>query len=60
MINVGFLRVWHMARSEAQALAQIPNGASVRILGTFDTWYSAEYDGLYGFVASRYITLSSE
>ena len=56
----GSLYLRALPTSEAQALAQIPNGASVRILGTFDTWYSAEYDGLYGFVASRYITLSSE
>lgn len=56
----GSLYLRALPTTEAQALAQIPNGAPVRILGTFDAWYSAEYDGLYGFVASRYITLSSE
>lgn len=59
-LSSGSLNLRALPTTEAQVLTQIPNGASVRILGTFDTWYSAEYDGLYGFVASRYITLLSE
>ena len=59
-LSSGSLNLRALPTTEAQVLTQIPNGASVRVLGTFDTWYSAEYDGLYGFVASRYITLLAE
>ena len=38
-------------------LAQLPNGATVTILGQFDEWYTVEYDGLHGFASSRYITV---
>ena len=59
-LSSGSLNLRALPTTEAQILTQIPNGASVRILGTFDTWYSAEYDGLYGFVASRYLTILPE
>lgn len=59
-LSSGSLNLRALPTTEAQILTQIPNGASVRILGTFDTWYSAEYDGLYGFAASRYLTILPE
>ena len=41
--------------AEGPVLAQMPNGAPVRILAQYDAWYSVFYDGLYGFAESRYI-----
>ncbi len=42
--------------ADAAVLAEIPNGARITILGGYDSWYTVEYDGLYGFAAAAYIS----
>lgn len=50
------LNLRSLPTTDAAVLAQLPNGATVTILGQFDEWYTVEYDGLHGFASSRYIT----
>ncbi len=57
-LQSGSLNLRGAPLTDAQVLAQIPNGGEISILGEFDDWYSAEYGGLYGFVARRYVTLA--
>lgn len=56
-VQSGSLNLRGAPLADAPVLAQLPNGSSVRVLGTFNDWYSAEYDGVYGFAARRYLTL---
>lgn len=51
------LNLRSLPTTDAAVLAQLPNGATVTILGQFDEWYTVEYDGLHGFASSRYITV---
>ncbi len=44
---------------DAAVLAELPNGTAVTVLGGYDSWYTVEYDGLYGFAAAAYIALDS-
>lgn len=55
-LSSGTLNLRSLPTTDAAALAQLPNGATVTILGQFDEWYTVEYDGLHGFASSRYIT----
>ncbi len=54
-LDSGVLNLRGLPGTEAPVITQIPNGASIRILGSYNGWYSAEYDGLYGFAASQFI-----
>ena len=36
-------------------IAEIPNGASVQIYGSFQGWYSVGYGGQLGYAAQAYI-----
>ena len=56
-LSSGTLNLRSLPTTDAAVLAQLPNGATVTILGQFDEWYTVEYDGLHGFASSRYITL---
>lgn len=56
-LSSGTLNLRGLPTTDAAVLAQIPNGATVTILGQFDEWYTVEYDGLHGFASSRYITV---
>ena len=56
-LSSGTLNLRSLPTTDAAVLAQIPNGATVTILGQFDEWYTVEYDGLHGFTSSRYITV---
>lgn len=56
-LSSGTLNLRSLPTTDAAALAQLPNGATVTILGQFDEWYTVEYDGLHGFASSRYITV---
>ena len=56
-LSSGTLNLRSLATTDAAVLAQLPNGATVTILGQFDEWYTVEYDGLHGFASSRYITV---
>lgn len=55
-LSSGTLNLRSLPTTDAAVLAQLPNGATVTILGQFDEWYTVEYDGLHGFASSRYIT----
>lgn len=56
-LSSGTLNLRRLPTTDAAVLAQLPNGATVTILGQFDEWYTVEYDGLHGFASSRYITV---
>lgn len=56
-LSSGTLNLRSLPTADAAVLAQLPNGATVTILGQFDEWYTVEYDGLHGFASSRYITV---
>lgn len=56
-LSPGTLNLRSLPTTDAAVLAQLPNGATVTILGQFDEWYTVEYDGLHGFASSRYITV---
>lgn len=56
-LSSGTLNLRSLPTTDAAVLAQLPNGATVMILGQFDEWYTVEYDGLHGFASSRYITV---
>ena len=56
-LSSGTLNLRSLPTTDAAGLAQLPNGATVTILGQFDEWYTVEYDGLHGFASSRYITV---
>lgn len=56
-LSSGTLNLRSLPTTDAAVLAQLPNGATVTILGQFDEWYTVEYDGLHGFTSSRYITV---
>ena len=51
----GALNLRGLPSTDGPILAQMPNGAQVRILAEYNDWYSVFYDGLYGFAESRYI-----
>lgn len=56
-LSQGELNLRNYPTVSAAAIVQIPNGASVTILGEYDGWYTVEYNGLYGFVYSDFVTL---
>ena len=56
-LSSGTLNLRSLPTTDAAVLAQLPNGATVTILGQFDEWYTVEYDGLHGFASSRYVTV---
>lgn len=56
-LSSGTLNLRSLPTTDTAVLAQLPNGATVTILGQFDEWYTVEYDGLHGFASSRYITV---
>ena len=56
-LSSGTLNLRSLPTTDAAVLAQLPNGATVTILGQFDEWYTVEYVGLHGFASSRYITV---
>ena len=56
-LSSGTLNLRSLPTTDSAVLAQLPNGATVTILGQFDEWYTVEYDGLHGFASSRYITV---
>ena len=56
-LSSGTLNLRSLPTTDAAVLSQLPNGATVTILGQFDEWYTVEYDGLHGFASIRYITV---
>ncbi len=57
-LSSGALNLRGLPSTDANIFAQIPNGASLQVLGEYNGWYSVEYNGLYGFVSSEYVQLS--
>ncbi len=55
-VNSGNLNIRERPSTDAPILTTAPNGASLQILGTDDGWSTVEYNGLYGFAASRYLS----
>ncbi len=55
-LHDGALNLRGLPSTEGPVLAQMQNGAQVRILAEYNGWYSIFYDGLYGFADKRYIT----
>lgn len=56
-LSSGTLNLRSLPTTDAAVLAQLPNGASVAVLGAFDDWYTVRYDSLNGFVSRRYLTI---
>ena len=55
--NGSSLNLRGLPSTDGAVLAQMPNGASVRILAEYNDWYSIFYDGLYGFAERQYIAV---
>ena len=55
-LHDGALNLRGLPSTDGPVLAQMQNGAQVRILAEYNDWYSIFYDGLYGFADKRYIT----
>lgn len=56
----GRLNLREKPSTDSRILTQIPNGTVITILGRSDGWYTAQYDGLTGYVFGQYITMVSE
>ena len=56
-LTSGRLNLRGLPSTDAPVITQIPNGAEIQILGEYNGWYSAEYQGLYGFVSSAFVRL---
>ncbi len=52
----GTLNLRGAPSQDAPVLTGIPNGASLRILGSYDGWNSVNYDGLIGWVRGEYLS----
>ena len=55
--NGDSLNLRGLPSTDGAVLAQMPNGAAVRILAEYNDWYSIFYDGLYGFAERQYIAV---
>lgn len=53
----GSLNLRSRPTTESEILAQIPQGANVRISGQWGDWYVVNYNGIEGYASSRYITV---
>ncbi len=54
-LSSGSLNLRTAPSTGAGVYRQIPNGAAVEILGSYDGWYVVRYGGVVGYVASRFI-----
>lgn len=57
-LQSGNLNLRSLPDPASDILARIPNGTRIPILGTFNDWYSTEYQGESGYVFSQYISLA--
>ena len=44
-------------QTDAEILAQVPNGTAVTVLGDFDGWYTVRAGDLYGFASVAEVQL---
>lgn len=56
-LNSGALNLRNAPSTQADVLQRLPNGAQIVVLGDFNGWYSAEYQGTYGYVRSEYVVI---
>ena len=54
----GRLNIRDRPSLDATVIGQIPNGEVVTITGQSGDWYTAQYNGMTGYVYSQYITLN--
>ena len=53
----GRLNIRERPSLDSPVLAQIPNGQQVSVYCSSGLWYVIEYNGVLGFVSSRYVNL---
>ena len=44
-------------QTDAEILAQVPNGTAVTVLGDFDGWYTVRAGDVYGFASVAEVQL---
>ncbi|MBE6964153.1 MAG: peptidoglycan hydrolase [Ruminococcaceae bacterium] len=54
-VNYGTLNLRSYPSSTATVLANMPNGAEVRVYGEWQGWYVVHYQGYVGYAAAAYI-----
>ena len=54
-VRSGGVNLREMPDLNAGVYLTIPNGAEVRIYGSYDDWYTVGYNGTYGYVKAQYI-----
>ena len=53
----GRLNIRERPSTDARVISQIPNGERIRVFCSSGLWYVVEYNGILGFVSSRYVNL---
>ena len=56
-LDSGALNLRAYPTLDAEDLRSIPNGERITVWGQYNGWYTAEYDGLFGFVRSEFVRL---
>lgn len=56
-VNYGTLNLRSYPSSAAAVLADMPNGAAVRVYGEWQGWYVVHYQNYVGYAAAAYVTL---
>lgn len=56
-ITSGTLNIRSRPSVNSAVLASAPNGASLTVLGTLDSWYVVRYGSVTGYAVSRFVTL---
>lgn len=54
-LTSGSLNLRSLPSVDSPIYMTIPNGAEVEIYGSYDGWYTVEYNGIYGFARSQFI-----
>lgn len=54
-VNYGTLNLRSYPSAAATVLANMPNGAAVRVYGEWQGWYVVHYGGYVGYAAAAYI-----
>ena len=53
----GYMALRSFPQTDAEVLAQIPNGTAVTVLGDFNGWYTVRAGDLYGFASIAEVQL---
>lgn len=54
-LTSGSLNLRSLPAVDSPIYLTIPNGAEVEIYGSYDGWYTVEYNGVYGFARAQFI-----